>query len=77
MPRPKPVTPPVPPKVQFADVYFAARTNTVYPTAIMTWANSSDGNAKMLSDVSAMGESGTLQQYPGLLQIVVDEVNKP
>ena len=76
MPKPDPSVTPVALKVQFADVYYAAVTQGTFPAAVMTWAALSPANTAMLSDVIVMGKNGSLPQYPGLLQIVVDAVNR-
>lgn len=76
MPRQQPQTQPAVPKVAFADVYLAARTQGAYPAAVTTWAALSPANTKMLTDLSDIGNAGQLQQAPTLCQIVVDAVNR-
>lgn len=76
MPRQQPTSPPAL-KVQFADVYLAARTQGTYPAAVTTWAALSPANTKMLTDLSDLGFGiGVLPQNPTLCQIVVDAVNR-
>lgn len=77
MPRQQPATLPAAPKVAFADVYLAARTQGPHHSAVMAWAALSPANTKMLTDLNTLGFGiGVLPQNPALCQIVVDAVNR-